>query len=146
MDLENQPEVKSKKLEILVALIITLFACVSAVNGLYGGKYGDDEMIAHNKENQMSVWYQAKSTKQILAENQQKMLEGLVSSQVVPQDHRHAIDSLVLGLQEEIKRYKKEKKETFRFTDVTTTVLSFSNNEHTTAIMPGINAIKKSVL
>lgn len=108
---ENNQEGKSKKLELIIALTITFFAAISAINGLYGGKYGDDEMIAHNKENQMSVWYQAKSTKQILAENQRDMLKGLITSKVVADQHRAAVDSLVFGLDEEIKRYKKEKKE-----------------------------------
>ncbi|GAB4411297.1 MAG: hypothetical protein OHK0053_38070 [Microscillaceae bacterium] len=54
---------RKKKLELKIALVITLFAAVAAVNGLYGGKYGDDEMICHNKENQMAAWYQAKNTK-----------------------------------------------------------------------------------
>ncbi len=104
-------ENKSNKFELVIALTITFFAAVSAINGLYGGKFGDDEMIAHNKENQMSVWYQAKSTKQILAENQRDMLKGLITSKVVSDEHRAAVDSLVIGLDNEIVRYKKEKKE-----------------------------------
>ena len=41
---------------------------------------------------------------------------------------------------------KKEKKATLGLSDFTITFLSFNNNEHITAITPGIKAIKKSVL
>lgn len=110
-DLEKESEKKSKTLERLIALVFSFFAAVSAINGLYGGKFGDDEMIAHNKENQMSTWYQAKSTKQILAENQRDMLKSFVKSKVVAESHRAAVDTLVMDLDQEINRYKKEKKE-----------------------------------
>ncbi|NJL12915.1 MAG: DUF4337 domain-containing protein [Microscillaceae bacterium] len=110
---ENKPALsdKKKRLELKIALVITLFAAVAAVNGLYGGKYGDDEMICHNKESQMAAWYQAKSTKQILAENQRDMLRGFVVSELLPAERSLVLDSVILNLNQEIKRYKKEKTE-----------------------------------
>lgn len=107
----EQEEPNSKKFELLIALVLAFFAAASAINGLYAGKFGEDEMIAHNRYNQQYSWYQSKSIKQTLAENQHDMLVGLLKAGLVKTENTNSLDSTVAHLKDEIKRYRKEKKE-----------------------------------
>lgn len=74
LDKTDLAEKNEKKLENRIALTITVFAAVLAINGLFGGKYGDDEMIAHQKHAQMYSWYQSKGIKKMFKEFQNEML------------------------------------------------------------------------
>ena len=38
------------RLELVLGLLLAIFAAVLAINDLGAGKYGDDEMVAHNKQ------------------------------------------------------------------------------------------------
>ncbi|MFQ3576347.1 MAG: DUF4337 domain-containing protein [Cytophagales bacterium] len=102
---------KSKKFELIIALVLAFFAAASAINGLYADKFGEDEMIAHNRYNQQYSWFQSKSIKQILAENQRDMLVGLLKAGLVKAENTQSLDSTIAHLNQEIARYKKEKRE-----------------------------------
>ena len=71
------------------------------------GKYGDDEIKLSNEKSAAFAWYQSKSIKESLAENQRDLLKTMLKA-----------GSPVTGLKEEITdldrniaRYKKEKRE-----------------------------------
>jgi Domain of unknown function (DUF4337) len=109
MDLEKDED--NKVLENRIALTITLFAAILAINGLFGGKYGDDEMIAHQKHSQMYSWYQSKGQKKMLAENKKDMLEIFKRSGMVNMAHISFLDSISKETDNKLKKYQKEMNE-----------------------------------
>lgn len=100
-----------KKLENKIALTITVFAAFLAINGLFGGKYGDDEMIAHQKQTQMFTWYQSKGQKKMLAENKKDIIEIFEKSGDIKGHHLEYLDSLSKTTERDIKRYGDEQNE-----------------------------------
>ncbi|MBC7451013.1 MAG: DUF4337 domain-containing protein [Cytophagales bacterium] len=106
-----QDEVKGKHLELFIGVLIAIFAAVLAINDLGGGRYGDDEMIAHNNQTKMYNWYQSKSIKQTLYEGQLDLLTTLEKTNSIKEEHRTALDSFKLEKVNEIDRYKSEKNE-----------------------------------
>lgn len=100
-----------KKLENKIALTITVFAAFLAINGLFGGKYGDDEMIAHQKQTQMFTWYQSKGQKKMLAENKKDIIEIFEKSGDISGQHLKYLDSLSETTEKDIKRYSDEQNE-----------------------------------
>lgn len=110
-DNNSMEEVKEKELEKRIAIIITIFAAILAVNGLFGGKYGDDEMIAHQKQSQMYSWYQSKGQKKMLAESKRDMIEMFEKSGLINNQHISYFDSVYAKNEKNIARYDKEKDE-----------------------------------
>lgn len=104
-------ENKDKKYELAISLVIVFFAAILAIVDLFGGKYGDDEIIAQNEKASAYSWYQSKSVKQSLLEGEMQMLTTLIKAGVV-----NAVDTagaMVAAneFKSEINKYKKEKKE-----------------------------------
>lgn len=106
-----EEESDGKKIELTIGVIIALFAAILAINDLGAGRYGDDEMIAHNQQAKQYSWYQSKSIKQNLHENQVDLLETLEHTNVINKESKSLLDSIRKDKIEEISRYKKEKKE-----------------------------------
>lgn len=104
-------ERKTRRLDLIAGVVLSLFAACMAINDLGAGKYGDDEMIAHNKQAAMYSWYQSKSLKQSIVEGQRNLILALVASNTIEQKKVSAMDTFSNTLTVEIDRYKKEKKE-----------------------------------
>lgn len=104
-------ERKTRRLDLIAGVVLSLFAACMAINDLGAGKYGDDEMIAHNKQAAMYSWYQSKSLKQSIVEGQRDLIMALVASNTIEQKKVSAMDTFSNTLTVEIDRYKKEKKE-----------------------------------
>lgn len=104
-------EYKKKRFEILCGLVIAFFAAVLAVIDLGAGKFGDDEIIAHNEKNNSYTWYQSKSMKQNLAEGQRDLLTSLVESGAIQKEKAAGVRAMTDKLGKDIERYGKEKKE-----------------------------------
>lgn len=102
---------KSSGFEIICGLTLAVLAAVLAVTDLGAGKYGDDEIIAHNQKANAFQWYQAKGIKQSLVEGQRDMIRIMLDSGVIPAENRDKMSGMMAGLDEEIGRYKKERKE-----------------------------------
>ncbi|MBL8431496.1 MAG: DUF4337 family protein, partial [Dechloromonas sp.] len=51
---------KSSTFEMICGLTLAILAAVLAITDLGAGKYGDDEIIAHNQKANAFEWYQAK--------------------------------------------------------------------------------------
>jgi Domain of unknown function (DUF4337) len=102
---------KSSGFEIICGLTLAVLAAVLAVTDLGAGKYGDDEIIAHNQKANAFQWYQAKGIKQSLVEGQRDMIRIMLDSGVVAAENRDKMSSMMAGLDAEIGRYKKERKE-----------------------------------
>ncbi len=107
-------EVKEKNHELIIGLVIAVFAAVMAICDLGAGKYGDDEMIANQKQTEAFNWYQSKSIKQTLAEGQRDMLQALVKTNAIETRAIAGVDSFINELNQNVKRYKKEKDEILR--------------------------------
>lgn len=102
---------KSSGFEIICGLTLAVLAAVLAVTDLGAGKYGDDEIIAHNQKANAFQWYQAKGIKQSLVEGQRDMIRIMLESGVIPAENREKMSGMMAGLDEEIGRYKRERKE-----------------------------------
>ena len=102
---------KSSGFEIICGLTLAVLAAVLAVTDLGAGKYGDDEIIAHNQKANAFQWYQAKGIKQSLVEGQRDMIRIMLDSGVIPAENREKMSGMMAGLDAEIGRYKQERKE-----------------------------------
>jgi len=102
---------KSSTFEMLCGLTLAVLAAVLAINDLGAGKYGDDEIIAHNQKANAFDWFQAKGIKQSLVEGQRDMLRILLESRVIPPESEARMGTLMATLDKDIARYKKERKE-----------------------------------
>ncbi|MDO9280585.1 MAG: DUF4337 family protein [Pseudomonadota bacterium] len=73
----------ARRFELLAGLTLAVFAAVLAVVDLGGGKYGDDEIIGTNEKASLYQWYQSKSIKQAIVEQQQGLLTALLDAGAV---------------------------------------------------------------
>jgi hypothetical protein len=110
---EQTPETQnpSSRIELVIGLLLSIFAAILAINELGAGRYGDDEKIAHNKHTEMYNWYQSKSIKQALFKGQIELLQALAQSQALQPQFQGAVASNIQELQKKIDRYDKELKE-----------------------------------
>lgn len=108
---EAESEEKGKRFEALCGILIALFAAVLAVTDLGAGKFGDDELIAHNEKNNAYLWYQSKGIKETLVEGQRDTLQSLVAAGSIRPEQLPAVQGLIAKLDGKVERYGKEKKE-----------------------------------
>jgi hypothetical protein len=97
--------------EIICGVFLALFAASLAVTDLMGGKYGDDEIIAHNEKSTAYQWFNSKGMKENLAEGQRDILQGLISTGSIEKKQIDGTKKVIADLDEKIKRYGKEKNE-----------------------------------
>ncbi len=102
---------KSSTFEMICGLTLAILAAVLAITDLGAGKYGDDEIIAHNQKANAFEWYQAKGIKQSLVEGQRDLLRILLDSRVIPPEAEGKMGNLLSSLDADIGRYQKERKE-----------------------------------
>ena len=109
----GMPEVEpqGKKFEVICGIVIALLAAILAVTDLGAGKFGDDELIAHNQKNNAFLWYQTKGIKETLVEEQRNTLQALVAAGSIRPEQLSTVESLVKSLDDKAKRYDKEKTE-----------------------------------
>lgn len=101
----------SKSFETWCGVVIALFAAVLAITDLGGGKYGDDELIAHNEKGGAYLWYQSKGIKETLVEGQRDTLRALVEAGSIRPEQLPAIQKMIQDLNGDASRYGREKKE-----------------------------------
>lgn len=102
---------KSSTYEMICGLTLAILAAVLAITDLGAGKYGDDEIIAHNQKANAFDWFQAKGIKQSLVEGQRDLLRILLDSRVIPPEAEGKMGKLLSSLDSDIGRYQKERKE-----------------------------------
>jgi hypothetical protein len=100
-----------KRFETWCGVVIALFAAVLAITDLGAGKYGDDELIAHNEKGGAYLWYQSKGIKETLVEGQRDTLKALVEAGSIRPEQLPAIRTTIQSLDSDAARYGKEKKE-----------------------------------
>lgn len=104
-------ETKSRRFEVIAGITIAFFAAILAINELGSGKFGDDEIIAHNEKTTAYAWYNSKGLKQNLAESQRDTLKSFIDAGVISRNHSAAVKTVVNKLDQDIARYNREKKE-----------------------------------
>ena len=57
---------ESSGFEMICGLTLAVLAAVLAITDIGGGRFGDDEIIAHNQKTNAFNWYQAKAVKESL--------------------------------------------------------------------------------
>jgi hypothetical protein len=107
----EETEDGKKRFETWCGVVIALFAAVLAIADLGAGKYGDDELIAHNEKGSAYLWYQSKGIKETLVEGQRDTLKALVEAGSIKPEQLPAIQTMVQSLDSDAARYGKEKKE-----------------------------------
>ncbi|HEX3131321.1 MAG TPA: DUF4337 domain-containing protein [Thermoanaerobaculia bacterium] len=107
----EETEDGKKRFETWCGLVIAVFAAVLAITDLGGGKYGDDELIAHNEKGGAYLWYQSKGIKETLVEGQRDTLKALIEAGSIKPEQLPAIQKMVESLDADAARYGKEKKE-----------------------------------
>jgi hypothetical protein len=98
-------------LEVAMPLTIAIFAAVLAINDLFAGKYGSDEIKVSNMRNNSYQWYQSKGIKSTIVEGQVDLLQVLLGSGSIAADKREDMQKLVGQLQAKVRKYEKEKTE-----------------------------------
>ena len=104
-------ETENNSMEMRLGLFIAIFAAILAISDLYAGKFGDDEIIAHNEQTKAYNWYLSKSIKQNMEEGHLNVMKSFVIGGAVKAEKQKAIDSLMKVSETAIERYGKEKKE-----------------------------------
>lgn len=107
----EETEDGKRRFETWCGLVIAVFAAVLAVTDLGAGKYGDDELIAHNEKGGAYLWYQSKGIKETLVEGQRDTLKALVEAGSIKPEQLPAIQTMIKSLDSDATRYGKEKKE-----------------------------------
>lgn len=100
-----------RRFELVAGLTLAVFAAVLAVVDLGGGKYGDDEIIGTNEKASLYQWYQSKSIKQSIVEQQQGLLTALLDAGAVAPAGIDAVRAQIAAADAEVKRYDAEKHE-----------------------------------
>lgn len=113
----DREELQSKRYEMISGLTLAVLAAVLAVADLGGGKYGDDEIIGTNEKASAYAWYQAKSLKQTVLEQQKQLLEALITAGSIAPEAKAGVDAQIQSLETDITRYKAEKKEIMEGSD-----------------------------
>ena len=108
---EDAAQSGNKRFEGICGLLIATLAAILAITDLGAGKYGDDELIAHNEKNGAYLWYQAKGIKETQVEGQRDVLRSLVDAGSIRPEQLPAMQGLLGKLDEKLVRYGKEKKE-----------------------------------
>lgn len=102
---------ESKSFETWCGVLIALFAAVLAITDLGAGKYGDDELIAHNEKAGAYLWYQSKGIKETLVEGQRDTLKALAEAGSIQPQQLPAVRGMIVDLEADAARYGKEKRE-----------------------------------
>lgn len=108
VDEKDESEDQSSAFETWAGLVIAVFAAILAINGLGAGKFGDDEQNAIIEKSNQFSWYQSKSIKESLADNQAKTLEAYRKAGLVPPDKEAAIVEMIARLDKKAERYDYE--------------------------------------
>ena len=98
-------------MERKIGLTLALFAAILAVVDLGGGKFGDDEIIGTNEKANLYQWYQSKSIKQSIIEQEVQLLQGLIDAGAVTAKGQSALAQQLAGAEQSAKRYDLEKRE-----------------------------------
>ena len=107
----GQSEKARKRFETITGLTLALFAAVLAVVDLGAGKYGDDEIMGTNEKANLYQWYQSKSIKQSIIEQEASLISALIQAGAVASNSTATLREQLAVAEKSAERYDKEKKE-----------------------------------
>jgi hypothetical protein len=107
----GQSEKARKRFETITGLTLALFAAVLAVVDLGAGKYGDDEIMGTNEKANLYQWYQSKSIKQSIIEQEASLISALIQAGAVTSNSTATLREQLAVAEKSAERYDKEKKE-----------------------------------
>jgi hypothetical protein len=102
---------KERRLESLSGIILAIFAALLAITNLGGSKFGSDKIIGTNEKSNIYAWYQSKSLKQDMLENQRDLIETLIKANVIEKEKHDTLNHIMLKLNKRVLSYEKEKQE-----------------------------------
>jgi len=111
MNEQSETSAASNHLERRIGLTLALFAAVLAVIDLGGGKFGDDEIIGTNEKASLYQWYQSKSIKQSIIEQEVQLLRSLLDAGAVTPEGQSALRKQLVRADQSARRYDMEKRE-----------------------------------
>ncbi len=97
--------------EIKCGITIAIFAAIMSISDLYAGKYGDDEILLTNEKSAAYLWYQSKSIKGTLIEEQSSLLQSLKDAGAIKESSLKGVEAHIEKLNNKVTKYEKEKKE-----------------------------------
>ena len=100
-----------KRFETLCSVTLAVLATLLSIIDLAAGKYGDDELIAINEKAGAFQWYQSKSIKEAVVEQQIGLLQALTKAGAIQTSAQGALATDLAEMQTGLARYKKEKSE-----------------------------------
>jgi hypothetical protein len=98
----------SERIEAVAGVLIAVFASLLAISDLVGSNYEEEKYKCEIKHNEYFNWYQSKSMKQTMLENQLGFIQLLSLQGSIKSTYA---DSMVTTMKKEIGRYKKDKNE-----------------------------------
>lgn len=108
---EQPVETSTNNFELLCGVCIAVIAAILALSDLAAGRFGDDELIAHNERSNAYLWYQSKGIKETLVEGQRDTLQALLAAGSIREEQMPAVEELMKKLDGRIARYGREKNE-----------------------------------
>lgn len=100
------------RLNTVLAILVTVTAAFMALSNVKGGNIGQDMAQAQSKVVDTWSYYQAKSTKQNIAQNQAESLElRLATEAAMAPEARRAVEEKAAYYRSEAARYEREKGE-----------------------------------
>lgn len=103
--------VASERAEAVGGVLIAFFAALMAVADLVNANLEEEMMIAHNRVNSYSSWYQSKSVKQSLMESELSTLESLKEISGKDTVAQRVFAVKIAEVKDNIKKYNLEKTE-----------------------------------
>lgn len=108
---EDRKERAEQRFEVVCGAVLAIFAAVLAFSDLGGGNANEDRGLADNAQASQYAWYQSKSIKQSLAENQLDLLRSMQDGGSFTALAQPEVQSQISALEADVERYDKEKKE-----------------------------------
>ncbi|ETR72242.1 MAG: Acyl-CoA dehydrogenase [Candidatus Magnetoglobus multicellularis str. Araruama] len=102
---------KERRFESFSGVILAIFAALLAVTNLGGSKFDSDKIIGTNEKTNVYAWYQSKSLKQDMLENQRDLIGIFIKGNYIQQDKLSSLNSMLAPINSRIESYSKEKRE-----------------------------------
>lgn len=98
-------------LDVVLPITIAVFAAILAINDLFSGMYGSQELHLANQRNNAYQWYQSKSLKETLTEGQLDLVKVLLISGSITPDKQNDLVKLSNSLEGRLHKLRAEKNE-----------------------------------
>jgi len=102
---------KERRFESFSGIILAIFAALLAITNIGSSKFDSDRIIGTNEKTNVYAWYQSKSLKQDMLENQRDLIDTLIKANVIEKNKHETLNKMMTSLNSQIVAYEKGKKE-----------------------------------